>query len=72
MIEPRLPCPARTRAHRARRDVASYAATWHDWLRSEATSGGRFLYDASPRCPSCRSTAEMWDADESQPTVTFD
>lgn len=25
--------------------------------------GGRFRYDAPPRCPACRSTAERWDAD---------
>ena len=31
--------------------------------------GGRFRYDASGRCPSCRSTAEMWDGDESGPTI---
>lgn len=36
------------------------------------TCGGRFRYDASPRCPTCRSTAEMWDVDESGPTVIFD
>ena len=34
--------------------------------------GGRFRYDASGRCPSCRSTAEMWDADKSGTTVMFD
>jgi hypothetical protein len=25
--------------------------------------GGRFKYDAPPRCPTCRSTSELWDRD---------
>ncbi len=29
--------------------------------------GGRFRYDAPPRCPDCRSTSELWDKD---PTVS--
>ena len=34
--------------------------------------GGRFRYDASPRCPGCRSTEEMWDVDETGWTVIHD
>lgn len=34
--------------------------------------GGRFRYDAAPRCPSCRSAAEMWDADETGQRGCFD
>ena len=29
--------------------------------------GGRFRYDAPPRCPGCRSTQEVWDRD---PTIS--
>jgi len=25
--------------------------------------GGRFTYDAPPRCPECRSTEDQWDED---------
>jgi hypothetical protein len=44
---------------------------------SEATlepcpCGGHFLYAAEARCPSCRSTSEMWDHDPTQPTSHYD
>ena len=34
--------------------------------------GGRFRYDAPPRCPSCRSTKEQWDWDKSRAGVLYD
>lgn len=36
------------------------------------TCGGNFRYDAPPRCPTCRSTREQWDADPSGGTVHYD
>jgi hypothetical protein len=34
--------------------------------------GGRYRYDARPRCPSCRSTAESWDPDPKAGRVLYD
>jgi len=34
--------------------------------------GGRFRYDAPARCPTCRSTAEMWDVDPTIPSYHYD
>ena len=34
--------------------------------------GGRFRYDAPPRCPGCRSMPEQWAADPSAPHVFYD
>lgn len=34
--------------------------------------GGRFRYDAQPRCPSCRSTSEMWDTDPTASIMHYD
>jgi hypothetical protein len=34
--------------------------------------GGRFRYDAEPRCPTCRSTSGDWVADGSGPHVLYD
>jgi hypothetical protein len=34
--------------------------------------GGRFRYDASPRCPNCRSSHEMWDRDPSAGSMFYD
>ena len=34
--------------------------------------GGRFRYDAPPRCPSCRSTGEQWDADPEGGYMLYD
>ena len=34
--------------------------------------GGRFRYDAPPRCPGCRSTEAMWDVDEAGGEVFYD
>ena len=32
--------------------------------------GGRFSYEAPPRCPTCASTSEMWD--ETGPRMFYD
>ena len=34
--------------------------------------GGRYRYDAPPRCPSCRSTPDQWDEDASVGMTLFD
>jgi hypothetical protein len=34
--------------------------------------GGAFRYDASARCPGCRSTIEQWDADPAGGLVCID
>ena len=34
--------------------------------------GGRFRYDASARCPGCRSTREKWDWDQAALTMFVD
>lgn len=34
--------------------------------------GGRFRYDASPRCPTCRSTSELWERDPKAPSALYD
>ena len=34
--------------------------------------GGRFRYDAPPRCPGCRSTEEQWDWDPSGADALYD
>ena len=34
--------------------------------------GGRYRYDAPPRCPTCRSTREMWDQDDTGGFVIYD
>lgn len=34
--------------------------------------GGRFLYDAPPRCSTCRSTSEQWDPDPAGGYVLYD
>ena len=34
--------------------------------------GGRFRYDAPPRCPTCRSTREQWDRDPRGGTAHYD
>ncbi len=34
--------------------------------------GGRFRYDAPPRCPTCRSTSEMWNVDATAMYVLYD
>ena len=34
--------------------------------------GGRYRYDAPPRCPGCRSTSEMWAEDEAGESVIYD
>lgn len=34
--------------------------------------GGRFRYDAPPRCPTCRSTSEAWDGDRRISSVYYD
>jgi hypothetical protein len=34
--------------------------------------GGRFRYDAPPRCPTCGSTSEAWDADRTASRVHYD
>ena len=36
------------------------------------TCGGRFRYDAPPRCPACRSTSEQWDADPTAGGMFYD
>jgi hypothetical protein len=36
------------------------------------TCGGRFRYDAPPRCPTCRSTADMWEPDPIGPSAFYD
>ncbi len=50
---------------------AEYHAAVEDRLRP-CPCGGRVLYGASPRCPGCRSTEEMWDVDESGPEIIHD
>jgi hypothetical protein len=34
--------------------------------------GGRFRYDAPPRCPTCRSTSEHWDPDPAGVSMLYD
>ena len=34
--------------------------------------GGRFRYDASPRCPSCHSLPEQWERDPTAPNMLYD
>ena len=34
--------------------------------------GGRFRYDAPPRCPGCRSTSEAWTADPAAGRIHVD
>jgi hypothetical protein len=34
--------------------------------------GGRFRYDAPPRCPNCGSTREKWEADRNAPVMYID
>ena len=34
--------------------------------------GGRFAYDAPPRCPTSRSTREQWDPDETVGQMLYD
>ena len=34
--------------------------------------GGRFRYDAPARCPTCRSTGEMWVENPDGPTAFYD
>ena len=34
--------------------------------------GGRFRYDAPPRCPTCRSTDEQWDTDPEAGSAFYD
>ena len=34
--------------------------------------GGRFLYDAPPRCPTCASTSEMWAPNPKASRVHYD
>ena len=34
--------------------------------------GGRFRYGAPPRCPTCRSTREMWDQDPKAGRALYD
>ena len=34
--------------------------------------GGRFRYDAPPRCPKCRSTPDRWDPSKRQIVMHFD
>lgn len=36
------------------------------------TCGGRFRYDAPPRCTGCASTSEMWDLDPTAGSVFYD
>ena len=36
------------------------------------TCGGRFRYDAPPRCPECRSLPEKWDRDPKAPSMMYD
>lgn len=50
---------------------AEYHAAVEDTL-GPCACGGRFRYDAPPRCPTCRSTEEMWDVDEAGWTVIHD
>lgn len=34
--------------------------------------GGRFSYEAEPRCPACRSTREQWEPDPQAGHLTYD
>jgi hypothetical protein len=34
--------------------------------------GGRFTYDAGPRCPTCRSTEEAWERDPEGGVLLYD
>jgi hypothetical protein len=34
--------------------------------------GGRFRYDAPPRCPECHSLQEQWDRDPNAPSMMYD
>jgi hypothetical protein len=34
--------------------------------------GGRFTYDAPPRCPDCRSTSELWDVNPTASVAFYD
>lgn len=34
--------------------------------------GGRFRYDAPPRCPDCRALPEQWTRDPRAPSVLYD
>ena len=34
--------------------------------------GGRFRYDAPARCPTCRSTEDSWQVDETAPHIFID
>jgi hypothetical protein len=34
--------------------------------------GGRFRYSAPPRCPTCASTSEVWDADPTASLMHYD
>jgi hypothetical protein len=50
-------------------------ATYH--AMAEATlepcpCGGRFSYDAPPRCPKCRALRDQWDRDPKAPTMMYD
>lgn len=34
--------------------------------------GGRFRYNAPPRCPECRSTSKLWDRDPAASSAFYD
>ncbi len=34
--------------------------------------GGRFRYDASPRCPACHSLPDQWEHDPTAPGMMYD
>lgn len=77
-----LPGPyAVARAEMDRRIKAEYPgepidrAEYH--RQAEATlepcdCGGRFRYDAPPRCPGCRSASEQWSRDPCSPSMLYD
>ena len=77
-----LPSPyAVTRSAMDRRIQAEYPGEplGQDEYRAAAEAtldpcacGGRFRYDAPPRCPTCRSTAELWDHDPKAPSAFID
>ena len=50
---------------------AEYHAAVEDRL-GPCACGGRFRHGASPRCPGCLSTEEMWDVDEAGEVVFHD
>ncbi len=52
-------------------DEAGYHAAAEATL-DPCPCGGRFRYDAGPRCPACRSTQEAWGEDPTVGMVCYD